>query len=293
MKTVHSVAEYLVHLSGIEQIRTMSYTVSSITFFRGQANASWGLSPSLYREGLFQSESVLLTEIKHACPNEIPDNRFDTLVKMQHYGMPTRLLDATTNPLVALYFACESQHEKDKDGAVYAFPNLPVSWSTEPIVELIMDFVFDYDPRHVRMDEMLKHVKGKSSNAGHMQMPDDIESLLHYLTMPVFPVMPAKTNARIEAQDGTFFIFGMTRDRQEERKHSRALGPECYSFNPVYIATPDQLWAKTETLMIPSSAKDRILGELDMMGINERKLFPDLPHQIAYAVKTLKKIELK
>ncbi len=35
----------------------------------------------------------------------------------QHYGMPTRLLDWTTNPLVALYFACAS--DKDTDGAVF------------------------------------------------------------------------------------------------------------------------------------------------------------------------------
>lgn len=293
MQTINSVSEYLGYLNTLKMERRTTYTVGCFTLFRGQANASWKLTPSLYREGLFLAENLLLTEIKHVCPNEIPDNKFDALVKMQHYGMPTRLLDTTTNPLVALYFACESKTEKENNGAVYLFPNLPVSWSTDPLIELIMDFVFDHYPEKVWLDQMLRLTKEKYSNVIHRLMPDNVDSLLHYLTIPAFAVMPAKTNDRIEAQDGAFFVFGMTLRNREVSTNPGTLGRVYYNFDPVEIDTPEKIWPKTETLIIPASTKDSILKELDVVGINERKLFPDLSHQIRHTVNDVKNHMLK
>ena len=59
---------------------------------------------------------------KHTSEFSTCTSALDYLVKMQHYGLPTRLLDLTTNPLVALYFACEElqayDEGKGKDGEV-------------------------------------------------------------------------------------------------------------------------------------------------------------------------------
>lgn len=288
MPTIQSVAEYLEYLSTIKRIAHTTYTVGCFTLFRGQANAKWKLSPSLYREGLFEAENLLLTEIKHVCPSEFTGNRFDSLVKMQHFGMPTRLLDTTTNPLVALYFACASSDESAADGAVYVFPNLPVSWSTDPLVDLVMDFVYDYYPRKLWLDQMLERTQFKYANVIHRLMPDNINSLLHYLTIPAFAVMPSKTNERIEAQDGAFFIFGMNLLDREVSTNPGTLGRVYYNFAPTDVDTPQKIWPQTETLLIPASAKEEILKQLDILGINERKLFPDLSHQISHTVKSVK-----
>ena len=186
------------------------------------------------------------------------------------------------------YFACESITEKASDGAVYAFPNVPVSWSTDPLVELIMDFVFDYYPEKVWLDQMLEHAKIKYASSIHRLMPDNIDSLLHYLTIPAFAVMPTKTNERIEAQDGAFYIFGMKLRSREVSTNPGTLGRVYYNFDPVDIEKPEIIWPKAETILVPASAKDGILKQLDLLGINERKLFPDLTHQISYTVNAVK-----
>lgn len=265
-----------------------TFSVGCFTLFRGQANANWLLSPSLYRQNLFEAENLLLTEIKHICPKEFGDNRFDSLVKMQHFGMPTRLLDVTTNPLVSLYFACESSEQSNEDGIVYIFPNMPVSWSNDLLVDLVMDFVYDYFPRKMWLDQMLDQSRKKYGNGSYRLMPDTIDSLLHYLTIPAFAVMPAKTNERVEAQDGAFFVFGMHFSNREVSTNPGTIGRVYYNFEPIEIDNVQQIWKKTETLRIPAAAKKGILNQLDILGINERKLFPDLSHQINHTVRTVK-----
>lgn len=287
MKAICSVSEYLEYLNTMEFITRTSYTVSNVTMFRGQANSNWHLSPSLYRKNLFTAESLLLTELRHVCPNEFLGNRFETLVKMQHYGLPTRLLDTTTNPLVALFFACEERQETNADGVVYIFPNMPVSWSTDPLIDLIMDYVFEHYPKKLWLDEVLRISREKYGHVMHRLMPDNIDSLIHYLTIPAFAVIPAKSNDRIEAQDGAFFVFGMRLQNREVSTNPGTLGRVYYNFDPVESVSPEQISSKAETIVIPSDAKISILKQLEILGINERKLFPDLSHQIKHTVNSV------
>lgn len=287
MKIVSSVSEYLEYLNSIETVANTSYTISNITLYRGQANSAWELTPSLYRRGLFAGESLLLTELKHICPNEFLGNRFETLVKMQHYGMPTRLLDTTTNPLVALFFACEDINECKSDGKVYVFPRMPISWSTDPLIDLIMDYVFEHYPKKIWLDEVLRIAMEKYRNVVHRLMPDNIDTLLHYLTIPAFAEMPAKTNDRIEAQDGAFLIFGMRLQNREVSTNPGTLGHVYYNFEPVEAVAPEQITPKADVIIIPADKKLSILQQLDILGINERKLFPDLSHQIKHTVNSV------
>jgi len=114
----------------VELIKNQEHRHISQWFFRGHCDSTFQLIPSLFRISTADSwahwdriEDYIMTQFKReSFPylKSIPKNDIEWLTLAQHYGLPTRLLDWTTNPLVALYFACEN-YKNNCDGNVWLF----------------------------------------------------------------------------------------------------------------------------------------------------------------------------
>ncbi len=88
---------------------------------RGERKVSFEPTAGVFRNQFSKdNEIVIFNEFQRHLPAyEKVDisNLWNVMTLAQHHGLPTRLLDWTTNPLVALYFSCEG--ESDEDSAVW------------------------------------------------------------------------------------------------------------------------------------------------------------------------------
>jgi hypothetical protein len=128
-KNTHEYADAIESLAGFFAFIQEHCSEFDDALFRGQTE-DWSLLPKLARLRLRgeltvrEAESKMLTSLKtRSLPylDSIPQNDWDWLAIAQHYGMATRLLDWSTNPLAALWFAVEKPARAEQDGVVWVF----------------------------------------------------------------------------------------------------------------------------------------------------------------------------
>ena len=116
-------------------------------FYRGQADVTWELIPKAYREpyskdfdfkyNMWIKQAIRFQELNF-------ENEFECMAIAQHHGFPTKLLDWSSNILVAAFFACSDQ--LSEDARLTAF--FPTWYVTNPEIKEFKDYddVVAYQP---------------------------------------------------------------------------------------------------------------------------------------------------
>lgn len=150
MAIIKNITEFLKEIEDLGEARNL--------FFRGHSDDSYELVPGIYRKdqvynkNLIEHEDKIFREvISKSPPQFVGKNTLETLALMQHYGVPTRVLDLTESALVALYFACEANTESDGEVIVFSIPDESVCHYNSDKVAIISniakihkDFMYNF-----------------------------------------------------------------------------------------------------------------------------------------------------
>lgn len=285
-KTINSLKAFVEYIMKLREDSLSKGLSSYQWFFRGQENSDWSIYPNIFRNDGLAKENHIIQGALRQNPFEFQSkNDFEILTKLQHYGLGTRLVDVTLNPLVALYFATEPSVEykenrngqysqEEKDGVVF-FQFSP--WhttnelciriaSTIPFLEIDSSWTTDILLNKLKTDHVI------TDDEEALLIQDNCKLLVEYLQDSFF-VISSHSNERLIRQSGAFVIPTFINFENRHNVRQSLIAKSHKALNEKFSA---------DTIIIPAKSKQVIREELDFFNINEATLFPELEHQMTY-----------
>lgn len=215
VEEINTLHEFIFHIEGSLE------AADGPRWFRGSGNYQHKLIPSLLRHPDVLSgalnpldlETRISARFAQTCPPFLTLHgtltEFDRLFVAQHYGVPTRLLDWSENPFIALYFALSSGSASEQ-ACVWVLD--PLLWTKESLNNPLLPRIPDpADNAAIRFLESLRDPLAPRN--------DPIAISANY------------TNARVVAQRGTFTIFGCGSASMEMLSYAKKC-LRCYLIAP-------------------------------------------------------------
>lgn len=176
-------------------------------WWRGQADSNWPLTPGIIRsknqsfEGDLINRFLMKAKSRYSnCPQS--NDIGPWLFLMQHYRLPTRLLDWTESPLVALYFAVQNEEHDNKDAAIWGLQPIKLNFAQSK-----MSKVYSYGSPEIRslFQQAQNFYKGE---------PD----------LRILAVQTEETDIRHLAQQSQFTIHGSPTPMEDLPNNEKFLG---------------------------------------------------------------------
>lgn len=281
-------------------------------WFRWLSCAAYDLVPSVFRRqenDQYYRESALFHSFKLYNPAYAKNHRdhLSWLTLMQHYELPTRLLDWTENILTGLYFAAKNSNAKEEDsnGRLYVLytkrlnrltrmspihTNLTIPTSVEP---QLFSFLAAENSKLDILESIYNYNLFEKVKLYNQQILDWTQCkksrLLEYKSISykmrtAVAVFPERLNARMQAQQSMFTIHG-------GKFFANTAGfKEKEDMSPVSLTELNKSQNPADKFLlyysVPKESKKQILKDLGKIGIDQRSLFPDIDKQ-AGALKQL------
>lgn len=252
--TCNDFSEFMEVIEGFQENHFTSW-------YRGSGNSSYSLSPTIFRhpkkkniEAIQEMETELASAFEQRSPpfvDQYFSGEWEQLFYMQHYGIPTRLLDWSESPFIALYFALSSCERtasgKPKNDASLWMLN-PTAWNRGALRDISFDGGI-LNPNR----EQIKSYSPKMDLSERKNLP-----VMIYGT---------HNSPRIVAQRGMFALFGKSTDPMEKSYVKGAFDP-----------------GTLQRITIPKLQRDSIATSLFRKGISDSTIYPDL-HGLSMELK--------
>lgn len=248
-------------------------------FYRGHSNINYLLKSGVERNiNLHKNEHHLYEQTILRNPDYFKDDKYhiDKLKTMQHYGVPTRLLDITSNPLIALYFSVCDSNNVDGEVIVFDVNESDIKYTESDSISILASLaLLDYPTKTYLYFGSFNNKQFFNSSAVNklvskirLEKPSFQNSVVPSIFEENYFVLVKKDNRRIQKQDGAFI---------------------CCSCNPYTAKSLNQyrfsVHNKRQILIISKNAKKDILSQLELFDIHRGSIYPEIDKVSEYLVK--------